>query len=85
MASQKRLTIDDIAAAAGVSKATVSRYLNGHRELMSEKTWERIKTVIEVSDYKPNDIASNLKKRTTNLIGVSIADITSPFSVALIM
>ncbi len=85
MASSKKLTIDDIAAAAGVSKATVSRYLNGHRELMSEKTWERIKTVIGVSDYKPSAIASNLKKRTTNLIGVSIADITSPFSVALIM
>lgn len=85
MASHKKLTIDDVAAAAGVSKATVSRYLNGHRQLMSEKTWERIKAVVEASGYKPNDIASNLKKRTTNLIGVSIADITSPFSVALIM
>lgn len=85
MFPHKKITIDDIAAAAGVSKTTVSRYINGHRELMSDKTWERIKTVIEMSNYHPSDIASNLKKRTTNLIGVSIADITSPFSSALIV
>lgn len=85
MSPPKKLTIDDIATAAGVSKTTVSRYLNGHRELMSEKTWERIRAVIEMSNYHPSDIASNLKKRTTNLIGVSIADISSPFSSALII
>lgn len=85
MSQSKRVTIDDIAAAAGVSKTTVSRYLNGHRELMKDRTWERIKAVIEMSNYRPSDIASNLKKRTTNLIGVSIADITSPFSSALIV
>ena len=50
---------------------------------MSEKTWERIRTVIEMTNYRPSDIASNLKKRTTNLIGLLIADISSPFSSAL--
>lgn len=85
MVTKKRVVIDDIAVAAGVSKATVSRYLNGHRETMSEKTWDRIKAVIEMTDYKPSDIASNLKKRKTNLIGISIADISSPFSSALII
>ena len=85
MTAPKKLTINDIAVAAGVSKATVSRYLNGHRDQMSAKTWERIKSVIDVSNYEPSDIASNLKKKKTNLIGISIADITSPFSVALIV
>lgn len=85
LTQKKRLTISDVAAAAGVSKTTVSRYLNGKDELMSDKTRERIRTVIEMTNYVPSDIASNLKKRTTNLIGLLIADISSPFSSALIM
>lgn len=84
MSMKKRVTIGDVAAAAGVSKTTVSRYINGRQELMSEKTRERIQTVIEMTNYTPSDIASNLKKRTTNLIGLLIADIQSPFSTALI-
>ena len=84
MSDKKRVTINDVAMAAGVSKTTVSRYINGHPALMSEKTWERIRTVIEMTNYRPSDIASNLKKRTTNLIGLLIADISSPFSSALI-
>jgi len=85
MSAKKRLTIDDIATVAGVSKTTVSRYINGRSELMSDKTRERIKAVIEMTNYTPSDIASNLKKRTTNLIGLLIADISSPFSSALII
>lgn len=83
--TKKRVTISDVAAAAGVSKATVSRYINGRENLMSEKTRERIRAVIELTNYMPSDIASNLKKRTTNLIGLLVADITSPFSSALIV
>ena len=49
MSSKKRVTINDVAMAAGVSKTTVSRYINGHPELMSEKTRERIRTVIEMT------------------------------------
>ena len=48
----KRVTINDIAAAAGVSKATVSRYLNGKNELISLPTQVRIKRAIEVSGYR---------------------------------
>lgn len=85
MESKKRVTINDVAAAAGVSKATVSRYINGHEDQISEKTRERIRAVIELTNYIPSDIASNLKKRTTNLIGLLVADITSPFSTSLIV
>lgn len=81
----KALKIDDIAAAAGVSKATVSRYLNGRKELLSEKTWARIAQVVETTNYRPSDIASNLKKKNRNIVGVLISDISSPFSSALII
>lgn len=41
MARESKTTIDDIARAVGVSKTTISRYINGHEEMMSEKTRER--------------------------------------------
>lgn len=56
----KRVTINDIAAAAGVSKATVSRYLNGKNELISLPTQVRIKRAIEVSGYRLNVAARAL-------------------------
>ncbi len=75
----KKTTINDIAKAAGVSKTTVSRYLNGKFELMSPATVERIRNVIEISDYRPSPIAQSLKSRRTMQVGVIMADISSPF------
>lgn len=83
--ANRRVTINDIAAAAGVSRTTVSRYINGQTHLMSEETRSRLKTVIQLLDYRPSDIARNLRRRTTKMIGVIIADITSPFSSAIIV
>lgn len=86
MVKQKqRITIDDVAAAAGVSKTTVSRYINGQYHLMGEKTRARVQTVVELLDYRPSDIARSLKNKKTNLIGVLISDISSPFSSAVIL
>ena len=39
---RKSITISDIAKRAGVSKTTVSRYLNGQCEFMSQQTGEKI-------------------------------------------
>ena len=75
----KKLTINDIAAASGVSKTTVSRYLNGKFNMMSVQTRERIKSVIDISAYKPSPIAQSLKSRKTMQIGIVISDLSSPF------
>lgn len=80
----KACTIKDIAQKAGVSKTTISRYLNGKYEYMSEDTIERIKGIIEVTGYKPNNAARSLKNRRSMLIGLIVADIESPFSSACI-
>ena len=51
---------------------------------MSEKTRERIQAVIELSNYQPSDVARSLKMQRTNLIGVLVADMSSPFSSAVL-
>jgi len=63
-----KTTINDIAELAGVAKSTVSRYLNGGN--VSEKTKERIRKVIEETNYEPNSFAQSLKAKKTNFIGV---------------
>ncbi len=81
---RKSVTISDVARAAGVSKTTVSRYINGKYSLMSPDTRKRIEAVIEMSNYRPNSIAQSLKAKQSYQIGVVVADISSPFSAALI-
>ncbi|MDN3379745.1 MULTISPECIES: LacI family DNA-binding transcriptional regulator [unclassified Pseudoalteromonas] len=73
---QKKIKLIDVAQLAEVSKSTVSQYLNGRFDYMSEKTKERIKLAIQELDYVPNPIARSLKMNTTKTIGVIVRDIT---------
>ncbi|KOF57797.1 MULTISPECIES: LacI family DNA-binding transcriptional regulator [Clostridium] len=84
MDKNKKVVIDDVAKMAGVSKATISRYLNGKFEYMSQSTKERIGDAIEKLNYRPNNIARSLKSNKSKLIGVVIADLTNPFSSIII-
>lgn len=79
-----QMRIKDIAAEAGVSPATVSRYLNNRPGQMTEETRARIAAVIERTGYRPRAAARNLRSSRTNLIGVILADIASPFSSAML-
>lgn len=78
------MRIKDIAAEAGVSPATVSRYLNNRPGQMTEETRARIAEVIERTGYRPRAAARNLRSSRTNLIGVILADIANPFSSAML-
>ena len=51
---------------------------------MSPETRERIAAVIEMSHYRPSSIAQSLKAKQSYQIGVVVADVSSPFSAALI-
>lgn len=64
-----KVTINDVAREAGVSKATVSRVLSNN-ERISEETRLKVKEVIERLGYKPNVMARNLARNQTKTIGV---------------
>jgi len=78
------ITINDVARQAGVSKSTISRYLNQRYENMSGKTREKIARIIEELDYRPNAVARSLKQKTTHTVGAIVANILNPFSTSII-
>lgn len=67
------MTIYDISEKAGVSIATVSRVLNGSRNV-SEKTKKRVLDVINQYEYTPNAFARGLGLNTMKTIGIMCAD-----------
>ena len=81
--SRGRVTINQVAEAAGVSKASVSRYIGGDRQLLADATARRIERAIDQLDYRPNQMARGLKRGRTRLIGMLVADILNPYSVAV--
>lgn len=80
MGEDKKMTINDVARLADTSKTTVSFYLNGKTDRMSDETAERIKKVIEETHYRPSMAARSLNAKDSKLIGVIIGDITNTFS-----
>lgn len=74
---QKRLTIQDIARMAGVSKATVSRVLN-HNPSVDPVLRERVNRVVHEYDFVPNITATSLAGGRTRLIGVLAPPLTWP-------
>lgn len=69
---EKQSTISDVAKAVGVSKTTISRYLNGHYESMSAETKAKIEMVINDLNYYPNNLARSLKSKRSRLIGIVV-------------
>jgi len=76
-------TIKDVAAAAGVSVASVSRAMNAP-ETVSPETLERIRVVIRELGYAPNKIARSLKVQTSKSVAVIVPDISNPFHLKVI-
>lgn len=84
----KKLTLEEVAKLAGVSRSTVSRVVN-KPEHVSPKNRERVLKVIKETGYQPNQAARILASRRSNIIGLIIpsrADLifTDPYFAALI-
>jgi DNA-binding LacI/PurR family transcriptional regulator len=67
--NSKKVTIKDVARAAGVSTQTVSRVINNRPDVSSE-TRARIKKLIKELGYAPNIIARSLSRGRSNTLGV---------------
>jgi LacI family transcriptional regulator len=84
MAEDTRVTIDDIAEKARVSKSTVSRVLSGSAVVALPKRAAVLK-VIEELDYRPNIFAQSLASGRSFAIGVLTQNIGSPFYDAILV
>ncbi|MBE6957422.1 MAG: LacI family transcriptional regulator [Ruminococcaceae bacterium] len=70
-------TIKDVARAAGVSLATVSKYINGGN--VRDENARAIRDAIQALDYRVNPFARSLKTQRSRSIGVLLPDISAPF------
>ncbi|WP_278926553.1 LacI family DNA-binding transcriptional regulator [Staphylococcus auricularis] len=68
-------TITDIAKIAGVSKSTVSRYLNNGP--VSQQTKAKLDRIISTYNYQPNQFAQSLRANRTKMIGAIIPRMNS--------
>ena len=82
MNTDDTVTIYDVAREAGVSMATVSRVVNGNKNV-KENTRKQVLEVIERLDYRPNAVARGLASKRTTTVGVVIPDITNTYFAAL--
>src|ERR1700731_5417063 len=78
MPRRSKLTMDDVARAARVSKQTVSAVIN-NKSGISEKTRARVREIITRLDYHPNLLAGSLRAQRSFTVGVLIPSITNPF------
>ena len=78
MEEKKQATIVDVAKAAGVSVATVSRVVNGNYPVKRE-TQEKVKAAISSLNYVPNVQARELNTRKSTTIGVVVPGLHNMF------
>jgi LacI family transcriptional regulator len=79
----KRVTMHDVAQAAGVSLMTVSRVVND-KEDVSLETRQRVMQIIEQLNYRPSSIARGLATHHTGTLGIVVPDISNPFFASIV-
>ena len=82
MNTDETITIYDVAREAGVSMATVSRVVNGNKNV-KENTRKKVLEVIDRLDYRPNAVARGLASKKTTTVGVVIPNIANSYFATL--
>jgi LacI family transcriptional regulator len=75
---KRRVTLKDIARHAGVATGTVSMTINNN-PLVAEATREHVLRVIKEHGYVYDRAAAQLRKKRTNIVGMSICDLLNPY------
>lgn len=75
---KRQITLADLAKELGISTATVSRALKDYPDI-SKKTKKKVLELAKKMNYRPNTIASGLRKRESKVIGVIIPEIVNHF------
>lgn len=76
----ERVTIQDVAKAAGVSNSSISNYMNGNLHRLGVDTRGRIRDAIASLDFHPNQAARQLKTGKTKGIALVVPSIVNPFN-----
>lgn len=76
-------TMEDVAKAAKVSRATVSRVLSNYPSIKPE-TRSNVMYWVRKLNYEPNMVAQNLAGNNTNIIGVLFSDLSNPLYASLV-
>jgi DNA-binding LacI/PurR family transcriptional regulator len=80
---KQSVTLQDIAAALGVTAMTVSKALNNHPDI-SEVRKKEILDMAKKMNYVPNALAKNLRTNSSSLIGLIVADNSNPYFASFI-
>ncbi|MGK3958806.1 LacI family DNA-binding transcriptional regulator [Arthrobacter sp. R4] len=73
-----RVTIRDVARAAGVSRQTVTRAINDMPEI-SVETRQRVMRTVEELGYRPNRFAIDLSRQRTHAVGLIVGTFRNPY------
>ncbi len=82
--AMSKITIQDVADAAGVSRQTVSRVINSKPDV-AEETRRRIWQIIEELGYQPSALARGLASKRTKTLGLITADFSDYFFTQVII
>src|SRR5919202_5990786 len=77
-AKGRPVTSNEVARLAGVSQSTVSRVFSANSRVADETT-AKVMRAAKTLGYQPNVIARSLSTRRTDMVGIVMAEITSPF------
>lgn len=83
MATQKHVTMNDVAKLAGVSLKTVSNVVNDY-EFIKDSTRRKVLDAIDELGYAVNVTAKNLRSGRSDIIGLCIPDPQAPYFAKLL-
>lgn len=83
VSSQRIVTIREVAKAAGVSLSSVSRALNGGKNV-SAKVARDVSAAANRLGYQPDFVARGLRTRSTGMVGCLVSDVANPLNATIV-